>query len=209
MSAQEFKVGQVVSGDDYARLPIDAVTSGIRKVGEHEWRYNEGAGAPMFDAPYASRILTHLPEVPEPEDTDDVEPEPLADWERALLDEADEDIAYIEDEPLKEGDWVQVWAQYVTSYDSGELHLRVSGAGGYVAAHPDAIVRPSAGQVPPWVKPVEEPATLGSVAFCEEGSVFVRVDLYGKQPWMRSAFDERRAWDEIPAVERVVEGVES
>lgn len=72
-----------------------------------------------------------------------------------------------------------------------------------VKVEPDMIVRPADGQAPPWVNPIEEPTALGTVAFCEEGSVFVRVDAYGQKPWMRSGFDERRSWDEIPAVEGV------
>ena len=64
-----------------------------------------------------------------------------------------------EPEPLKEGDWALVWAQIDVSRPDGDGDLRVNipaaCAGGYDNAfvRSDAIVRPDAGQVPPWVKP--------------------------------------------------------
>lgn len=86
--------------------------------------------------------IRHLPDAPEPEDTDDPEPE-----------------------PLKEGDWVQVWAQVNRLRSDGDTVIRffygVKHADGTPKDHydervrNDAIVRPAAGQVPPWVKPAQ------------------------------------------------------
>ena len=117
-------------------------------------------------------------DAPEPEDTDDayVEPE-RDDSERYYLTcdgisgvrceehgpecpgPRNEDTD-VEPEPLKEGDWVQVWAQVNRRADSDGDLLLISSAYGEAApsstkfyARSDAIVRPSAGQVPPWVKP--------------------------------------------------------
>lgn len=72
----------------------------------------------------------------------------------------DKDDLYVEPEPLKEGDWVQVWARIERPEvdEDGEILLVFrAGDGGDASgyAHPDAIVRPDAGQVPPWVKPAQ------------------------------------------------------
>jgi hypothetical protein len=103
--------------------------------------------------------------------------EPLADWERELLAEhaepEDATDAYVEPEPLKEGDHVLVWAKVVDPKpdSDGDLEVVLGRAPGgmvdeleaYVRA--DAIVRPDAGQQPPWlVEPeVEQPTGLGAV----------------------------------------------
>lgn len=103
----EWTVGQKVSGDDYAKLPIGSVVleeeaaemavDGVKsvpiaKTGEDAWTNQGHPGVFVSeDLSYDERTLTHLPDAAEPEDKDDlyVEPEPLADWERALLDEVD------------------------------------------------------------------------------------------------------------------------
>lgn len=68
-------------------------------------------------------------------------------------------------EPLRKDEWVQVWARVEEpkpDFD-GDIELRldrtnVMASGerwSAVWARPDAIVRPNAGQVPPWVKPAQ------------------------------------------------------
>lgn len=87
------------------------------------------------------------------------------------------DDLYVEPEPLKEGDWVQVWAQVNRlADDDGDL-LLVSRAYGEAAmtsrkfyTRSDAIVRPDAGQVPPWVKP----ARCTSLRHIADDNVYVR-----------------------------------
>ena len=74
------------------------------------------------------------------------------------------------------------------------------------AAEYDGLTRLYPAPVPEDPRP-PEPVGLGAVAFCDEGSVFVRVDAYGKKPWMRSGFDQRWSWVELPNVERVVPGL--
>lgn len=98
MSAQEFKVGQQVKDGDYDHLPVGAKVRidgdgffSHTKIADNRWRSENGKE--WSNAMLASfhRTLMHLPEHSEPEDKADlyVEPEPLADWERALLDEVD------------------------------------------------------------------------------------------------------------------------
>lgn len=99
-------------------------------------RLGNGSISPLT-APSDIQIV-HLPEHAEPEDKDDL---------------------YVEPEPLKEGDWVLVWAkvedeQYINTESNVLLSVvDIDDAPGNVWARYDAIVRPSAGQVPPWVKP--------------------------------------------------------
>jgi hypothetical protein len=62
--------------------------------------------------------------------------------------------AYVEPEPLKEGDAVLVWARVDKTGLAGgtRVYLLDSGEGEWDAiTSNDAIVRPSAGQVPPWI----------------------------------------------------------
>lgn len=78
----EFVVGQQVSGDDYARLPVGAraqyerASASIVKVAADRWVYR---GEGVTDPSTCPRTLTHLPDATEPEGKDDlyVEPEPL------------------------------------------------------------------------------------------------------------------------------------
>lgn len=188
----------------------------------------------MAASHHPDRTLTHLgdgthvtepsvdnsEDLTEPEDADDLDtlgglpadddtPAVRAFVESRVKEDLFEDADDVEPEPLKEGDWCLVWMKYERTDNLHIVHASLtepSGVGREVYVHPDAIVRPAAGDLPPWVKPIEEPTTLGTVVFCEEGSVFVRVHAYGKKPWARSGFDEHRSWDEIPTVERVVRG---
>jgi hypothetical protein len=143
MSAQEFKVGQMVSGNDYARLPVgtrveDKYGPALVKVEGDAWRYANDPDAishPSSDWSDA-RTIARLPDAPEPEDKADL---------------------YVEPEPLKEGDWVQVWAQVVDGRPDGEGEIEIRSlraSDRYYSTYtlPDAIVRPSAGQVPPWLE---------------------------------------------------------
>lgn len=67
----------------------------------------------------------------------------------------------VEPEPLKEDDAVLLWARVVDAKpdSDGEVEVSLRRADGYQTSYattytlPDAIVRPDAGQVPPWVKP--------------------------------------------------------
>lgn len=73
----------------------------------------------------------------------------------------DKDDLYVEPEPLKEDDAVLLWARVVDAKpdSDGEVEVSLRRADGYQTSYattytlPDAIVRPDAGQVPPWVKP--------------------------------------------------------
>lgn len=191
MSTQEpeFKVGQQVKDGDYDRLPVGAVTSGIEKTGETQWRKVDGP--PMLQQPHATRVLTYLPDTPATEAycvkdgqegdwwVSEATPEfgygivyddgthPTKDNELESIEaifgidtgvepEGATD-AYVEPEPLKEGDWVHVWAQVDNAQPDmdGDLTVTVPMGVGNVESgvyvRPDAIVRPDAGQVPPWV----------------------------------------------------------
>ena len=83
---------------------------------------------------YHASTIARLPEHDEPEDATD---------------------AYVEPEPLKEDQHVLVWAKVVRESDdsvyvsvgSEDLDWRQAWVGA------DAIVRPDAGSLPPWVKP--------------------------------------------------------
>lgn len=90
----EFVVGQQVSGDDYARLPVGSVAGNWTQVAADEWAW---LGQPSrvratSMAAGGARTLTHLPDATEPEDKDDL---------------------YVEPEPLKEGDAVRALAQAI------------------------------------------------------------------------------------------------
>ena len=103
-----------------------------------------------------------------------------------------------EPEPLKVGDAVLVWARVGTADVRGMRVFTVDATGGEWDAmtRPDAIVRPDAGQVPPWLvlPPLEEPKGIGAVVEAEvRGSdrhSFVRVDTADGTPcrW-RSTYD--------------------
>ena len=76
--------------------------------------------------------------------------------------DADATDAYVEPEPLKEGAAVLVWAKVANggiedSDDMFRVWINPDGArfALVVQVEPDAIVRPDAGQVPPWVKPAQ------------------------------------------------------
>lgn len=90
----------------------------------------------------------------------------------------DKDDLYVEPEPLKEGDWCLIWAQFdtVEPDDDGDVTVDVPGSGlGTQYVRADAIVRPDAGQVPPWVKPAEEPLNIGAVIADRDDAVWARV----------------------------------
>lgn len=72
----------------------------------------------------------------------------------------DKDDLYVEPEPLKAGDWALAWVRIEAPKPDKDGDVSVSvplatvseiESGVYFRA--DAIVRPDAGQVPPWVKP--------------------------------------------------------
>ena len=142
----EWVVGQQVSGTDYERLPVgsratwtyrsDSKPVPSVKVGDDSWCEGEGADAAIRSnrEMHLPRTITHLPEHAEPEDAT---------------------AAYVEPEPLKEDQHVLVWAKVVRESDdsvyvsvgSEDLDWRQAWVGA------DAIVRPDAGSLPPWVKP--------------------------------------------------------
>lgn len=203
----EFKVGQVVYGDDFARLPVGskiqslgskiqslaAFPAHFTKVSSgNTWAYTDGAGKTdstvFLDVGGPGRTLIYLPE---PEDTDDVEPE-----------------------PLKEGDWVQVWAKIedVDRDSEGEVTVRLPREWGmenaeYVLA--DAIVRPSAGDLPPWAtRKTEEPTGLGAVVVVNtNGWKWVRSRPGFAEPWTEVGGPGQRRWGDFPEdVEVLSEG---
>ena len=143
----EWVVGQQVSGDDYKRLPVGSVVNEIwKKVAPNDWRNANFADQRLMDEGlYNDRTLTHLPDATRPEDATD---------------------AYVEPEPLKEGDAVLVWAKVVDPErdDLGDFAIDVMYGATFdrTFARIDAIVRPDAGQVPPWVKPAEDPEPSAS-----------------------------------------------
>ena len=141
MSTQEFKVGDIIRNDDYDRLPIGAsVTVGLgfavwTKAPDGLWRDASDVVAADGEIKRFNRTLTYLPEHAEPEDATD---------------------AYVEPEPLKEGDWVQVWAQ-VSQADpdeEGDVHLwageKREYSGFYLKPDSPGIIRTDS--TPPWVK---------------------------------------------------------
>lgn len=89
-------------------------------------------------------------------------------WDRAATEPSvDNSEDATEPEPLKEGTPVLVWAVVERpEIDSdGEVLLQMHGDGGgngYAYTRPDAIVRPTDGATPPWVKE-EKPVRCGSV----------------------------------------------
>lgn len=161
-------------------------------------------------APAQIRIV-HLP-APEPEDTDEIDslgglpadddtPVVRAFVASRVKRDMTEDADDVEPEPLKEDQHVLVWARVEDIHPDGEIQVAVeAGHNRFPAAHPyitrDAIVRPSAGQVPPWLvlPPLEEPKGIGAVVEAEvSGSdrhSFVRVDTADGTPcrW-RSTYD--------------------
>lgn len=158
----EFVVGQQVSGGDYERLPVGSVVQGggypkRTKIADDQWRTDDaGNWSPVLSSDaIGTRTLTHLGDG-------------LADWERELLaevDAEDKDDLYVEPEPLKIDQPVLVWALVERADGAEEVDLAVH-RGAYRFNHsvPDvdinAIVRPDAGQVPPWAKPEATDPTL-------------------------------------------------
>lgn len=145
MSAQEFKPGDKVRGKDYARLPIGSVathSSGttITKIGPDEWVGDWDADDRLpSNLLITERTLTRLGDGThaEPEDKDDL---------------------YVEPEPLKAGDAVLVWVRVAgTDYlDEVDVQFsRIDDSTESQLVRADTIVRPDAGQVPPWVKPAQ------------------------------------------------------
>lgn len=74
----------------------------------------------------------------------------------------DKDDLYVEPEPLRKGDAVLVWVTVDGRVDSdGDVRLKPAFFGEvdptmeHFYSRSDAIVRPDAGQVPPWVKPAQ------------------------------------------------------
>jgi hypothetical protein len=197
MSTQ-FKPGDTVRGDDYARLPIGAKTvwkhcadsDGLpaEKVNFNAWREGTGLSAPIrTDAEMSlPRTITHLPDATQPEDATG---------------------AYVEPEPLKEGDAVLVWAKveregddknnFYVSVGSEDLDWRKAWV------DTAAIVRPDAGQVPPWVKAIEEPMGLGAVVDAEHAGEDVRFVRVGgddtRHPWY-AWLDERSYYTDWTAL---------
>lgn len=97
-------------------------------------RLGNGSISPLT-APSDIQIV-HLPEHAEPEDRDDL---------------------YVEPEPLKEGDWCLAWVQVDNprANDDGNIMVAIPRVNRFwlmANIQPDAIVRPSAGQVPPWLE---------------------------------------------------------
>jgi hypothetical protein len=99
----EFKVGQSVSGHDYDNLPLGAqVTLGDNwfthtKISGNRWRNDIGRVEPSGKYRSVARTLAHLPE---PEDETD---------------------AYVEPEPLKEGD-AEVTASAAIAQMANAIH---------------------------------------------------------------------------------------
>lgn len=169
MSAQEFKPGDRVrcietwtthvidSGDEFTVEDVDPTTrNGLEVFVQGEWvpaRYFEKVEpAPMFKPGDPVWIypaeLDGKPAWAIQRQTDATEPE-------------DKDDLYVEPEPLKEGDWVQVWAKFVREDNLGALVVATpTGAGGEgcrnTYASPDAIIRTN--DAPPWVNAAEKAA---------------------------------------------------
>lgn len=127
MSAQEFKPGDRVrthNGVGTVRGPNAPATV----------EYDDG-GWDSLSNPRIIASICRLDEPTEPEDKDDL---------------------YVEPEPLKAGDWGLVWARVTAVQETTACMEFIGNA----AINPsnrtvalNAIVRPAAGQVPPWVKP--------------------------------------------------------
>lgn len=125
-----FRVGDMIEGTDYDCLPVGAEVAGEwTRTGPdaNDWTASDGHRWAARSGPRAPRPLTHLPDATQPE-------------------------------PLKGGDWVQIWAKvHDPSPKDGELvalRVRIRGGGMAIAyTTDDAIIRPDAGQMPPWVKP--------------------------------------------------------
>lgn len=144
----EFVVGQQVSGNDYERLPVGSKVKidgdsffSHTKIADNRWRSDIGKEWPNAQLAGFHRTLTHLPDAAEPEDKADL---------------------YVEPEPLKAGDWALAWVRIEAPKPDKDGDVSVSvplatvseiESGVYFRA--DAIVRPDAGQVPPWVKPAQ------------------------------------------------------
>jgi hypothetical protein len=126
---------------------------------------------------------------------------------------------YVEPEPLKEDQNVLVWARVVDAKpdSDGEVEVSLRRADGYDTSYattytlPDAIVRPDAGQVPPWVKPVEEPMGLGAVVEADAPAVlataFVRTGLDESHPWCMGTTRAYYSWDELKNPRVLSEGI--
>jgi hypothetical protein len=173
----EWVVGQQVSGDDYERLPVGSVVEYgnvfVRtKVAPNHWTRNDGHDAPAanLDMSFlADATLTHLPDATQPTsvrvsggaETDSADVEPLSEPS------VDNSEHLTEPEPLKEGDWEPViqplevddwalaWVQILPSgqalANGWDYRVAIGGTQATSFIRADAIVRPDAGQVPPWV----------------------------------------------------------
>jgi hypothetical protein len=191
----EWVVGQQVSGDDYDRLPVGSVVglglgfASWTKAPDGLWRDASEVVAADGEIKRFGRTLTHLPEHAEPEDATD---------------------ASVEPEPLRKGDHVLVWVTVDGRADSDEdVRLKPAFFGEvdpsmeHFYSRTDAIVRPDAGQVPPWVKPVEEPMGLGAVVDAEHAGEDVRFVRVGgddtRHPWY-AWLDERSYYSDWTAL---------
>lgn len=172
----EWVIGQTVSGDDYARLPVGSAAGAgndaITKTSTRGWTRDVGDEDEYPNSDWSdSRTLTHLPDAAEPQS-------PLAGVEL---------VQFVRD------------GQVVATAKLGPFQpISTECSLGFK-------IEPATHRCPRCARP-PEPTALGTVVVCHEGSVFVRVDTYGKEPWMRSGFDQRFAWTEIPTVERVLAG---
>lgn len=186
----EFVVGQQVSGSDYERLPVGSKVAymdcpPLTKVAEDAW---EGEDLSSYSHDHELRIprtLTYLGDGThaEPEDTDDVEPEPLKEgeddkrigaWERV----ADHPIfrpCYAEERPLIDA----VMAKLDRIYSEGASPMRP-----------------------------EEPTILGAVVFSEShGKIWTRASNDPNEPFAwagnrdRCWFNWRQLPDDVAVVD--------
>jgi hypothetical protein len=179
----EWVVGQQVSGDDYQRLPVGSVVQmhdgdpgnpPWTKGRDGLWTWSDDDGCDLSLNGGLSRTLINLGDGKRTL-RQNLIPNPAfkvgtGGWATQPEDATD---AYVEPEPLKEGDWCLVWAQFdtVEPDDDGDVTIEVPGSGlGTQYARADAIVRPDAGQVPPWVKP----ARCTSLHFIADEDIYVR-----------------------------------
>ncbi len=118
----------------------------------------------------------------------------------------DETDAYVEPEPLKEGDAVLVWAKVVDPERDalGDFAIDVMYGATFdrTFARLDAIVRPDAGQVPPWVKPAQGTSLVRAV-----GGEYIRCELGSHPPGTLHSRVGGFSWTENDkGVGRITEG---
>lgn len=168
MSAEEFKVGQSISGVEYDRLPVGAKFRRGPQYSEYEVTetgFKLGmADTTLTAADYRSaRKITYLPDATEPEDKDDlyVEPEPLKEGE--------------EDERI--GAWERVSDHPIFRPCYAEERPLIDA----VMAKLDRIYSEGASPMRP-----EEPDVLGAVVYSESNGKF----------WTRASIDpeESHVW---------------